>query len=219
MKSIIEQKFDKAVLPGYLTPTVSTPFYTTQYEYWDGQITSVASQTTSFAIKVKATPEARLKYNLSSNIDLLAIFSIPWNTDQATVAADLATAINAANGDANSPLYGLISSSDSSGGAFNIEGLVGYVNFEIMTSFGVDFTPGIEGYNMETDLREAVLKATVRSAPISYLEVGGDANSANGRLVEVGKSFEIYGRENIMSARVIDVSSASSINYTIYVQE
>jgi hypothetical protein len=207
----------KAILANSINPTTSSHFYPQQMEIWYGQITSVSAEATRFVVKTTATNEAKLKHNLH-DISNVVIFDIPWNTDQETVASDLATAINAANTDSNSPLFGLISASATTGGSFNTEALVSYVNFEFMSSYGVTFTPGIKGYDMETDTREAVLKGTVRDNAISYLENGDPANPLNGRIVLPGGRFTIKGRENILKARMINVASASLVNYTIYIK-
>lgn len=225
--TVNKQALGDAILKGTLTPSTSTAFTTSQNELWTGSVSTVASQITSLGIRVYALNYAAQQlYGLPGQPGDFVIFNQAWVTTQTDTAVALMAQLNASTyvittkggSDYATTIYlkDVITGANTGAGAFTITGDVPYVIIEFASLVHCSISKTRSGYQLATDPRKVILVGTVGGGNARYLETGATPTSTDGILVVDGNPFDVVGKINITNAKIIDVSSATTVNYEIY---
>lgn len=211
----IKESLGRAVLSAQMAVTDTAQNFIFQQIQKDlGQVNAVAPQTLSFGLRTYAkTLQASQEYGYPMQGGDFRTYNIAWNQTKAITANDLATLVNAAED--------YVTLTPTSLGAFDIEAKKGSDDFygliiEFSNLALVSVASVNETLDLTTDNTPCILKATVSGADIRYDEHQTPTASVGQLVVDEGV-FDITGAENIINAKVIEVSGAPVVDYNIYI--
>lgn len=207
-----------AILKGTLNPTTASHFTYQQSESRTYTCTAVASQVTTIGIWLYAMgQEAANLYGWPLQPGAPVVFTQAWVTTQTDTVTALVAQINAYELEDGSTLGDWLSITPSTN-TFTVTTGSNYgLGLTVVNLVHLTEVVNAKGLDLLTYKGDAILLGGVTGASASYLETGGTPTSSVGMPVAEDGNFDIVGVANIINAKIIDSSGASTVNYQIYV--